>query len=35
VNRAKFDAWASRKGVSRDEAMQAYVALVEKLKSAE
>ena len=35
VNRAKFDAWAARKGVSRDEAMQAYVALVQKLKSAE
>ncbi|HKO51617.1 MAG TPA: acyl-CoA-binding protein [Polyangiaceae bacterium] len=29
--RAKFDAWAARKGVSRDQAMTAYVALVEKL----
>lgn len=29
--RAKFDAWAGRKGTSRDEAMKTYVALVEKL----
>jgi len=29
--RAKFDAWAARKGVSTDQAMTAYVALVEKL----
>jgi len=29
--RAKFDAWAARKGVSADQAMTAYVALVEKL----
>jgi diazepam-binding inhibitor (GABA receptor modulating acyl-CoA-binding protein) len=29
--RAKFDAWASRKAMSRDDAMTAYVALVAKL----
>jgi len=29
--RAKFDAWAARKGVSSEQAMTAYVALVEKL----
>ena len=32
--RAKFDAWASRKGKSKDEAMKAYVGLVEKLEAA-
>jgi diazepam-binding inhibitor (GABA receptor modulator, acyl-CoA-binding protein) len=29
--RAKFDAWAGRKGTSKDQAMEAYVALVDKL----
>lgn len=29
--RAKFDAWASKKGTSKDDAMTAYVALVDKL----
>ena len=29
--RAKFDAWAKRKGASKDDAMKKYVALVEKL----
>lgn len=29
--RAKYDAWASRKGLSRDAAMQQYVALVNRL----
>jgi diazepam-binding inhibitor (GABA receptor modulator, acyl-CoA-binding protein) len=29
--RAKYDAWAARKGTSKDSAMQAYVALVSKL----
>jgi acyl-CoA-binding protein len=29
--RAKFDAWAGRKGTGRDAAMQAYVDLVGKL----
>jgi acyl-CoA-binding protein len=31
-NRAKYDAWAKRKGASKDDAMKAYVALVAKLK---
>ena len=29
--RAKFDTWTARKGLSRDAAMQQYVALVDKL----
>jgi acyl-CoA-binding protein len=29
--RAKYDAWAGRKGLSKDAAMQQYVALVDKL----
>ncbi|HEX2872591.1 MAG TPA: acyl-CoA-binding protein [Polyangiaceae bacterium] len=29
--RAKYDAWASKKGGSKDGAQQSYVALVEKL----
>jgi len=29
--RAKFDAWAGRKGTSKDDAMKKYVALVDKL----
>ena len=29
--RAKYDAWAKRKGTSKDNAMTAYVALVGKL----
>lgn len=32
VNKAKYEAWTSLKGKTKDEAMQAYVALVEKLK---
>ena len=32
VGRAKYDAWAAVKGQSSDEAMQAYVDLVESLK---
>jgi diazepam-binding inhibitor (GABA receptor modulator, acyl-CoA-binding protein) len=32
VGRAKFDAWQSMKGTSREDAMQAYIDLVEKLK---
>lgn len=28
--RAKFDAWAKRKGMTKDAAMEAYVALVTK-----
>jgi diazepam-binding inhibitor (GABA receptor modulating acyl-CoA-binding protein) len=30
--RAKHDAWTRRKGTSKDEAMKAYVALVEELE---
>lgn len=29
--RAKYDAWAARKGLGREAAMQQYVALVERL----
>ena len=29
--RAKFDAWAKRKGVTKDEAMNKYAALVDRL----
>jgi diazepam-binding inhibitor (GABA receptor modulator, acyl-CoA-binding protein) len=32
VGRAKYDAWATVKGKSKDEAMQAYVDLIESLK---
>lgn len=32
VARAKFDAWAAAKGQSKDEAMAAYVELIESLK---
>ncbi len=32
VGRAKYDAWAEVKGQSSDEAMQAYVDLIESLK---
>jgi diazepam-binding inhibitor (GABA receptor modulating acyl-CoA-binding protein) len=28
---AKFDAWASRKGTDKEQAMQQYIELVEKL----
>jgi diazepam-binding inhibitor (GABA receptor modulator, acyl-CoA-binding protein) len=31
--RAKFDAWASRKGLSKDDAMKKYAALVDDLTS--
>lgn len=31
--RAKFDAWAGRKGLSKDDAMKKYVALVDKLEA--
>ena len=33
VGRAKYDAWAELQGQSQDEAMQAYVDLVERLKA--
>ncbi|MEZ4438507.1 MAG: acyl-CoA-binding protein [Polyangiaceae bacterium] len=29
--RAKYDAWAARKGTSSEDAMRAYVALVDRL----
>lgn len=29
--RAKYDAWSARKGLSREDAMQAYVDLVDRL----
>jgi acyl-CoA-binding protein len=32
VARAKYDAWAERKGLSTDEAMQQYIDLIESLK---
>ena len=32
VGRAKYDAWAAVKGKSKEEAMQAYVDLIESLK---
>jgi acyl-CoA-binding protein len=34
VNKAKHDAWALLKGKTRDAAMQEYIDLVNKLKSA-
>jgi len=33
VARAKYDAWSKRKGTTRDDAMNAYVALVKELKA--
>ena len=33
VNKAKYDAWVVLKGKAKEEAMQEYVSLVEKLKS--
>jgi diazepam-binding inhibitor (GABA receptor modulator, acyl-CoA-binding protein) len=32
AGRAKYDAWAKRKGTAKDKAMQGYVDLVAKLK---
>jgi acyl-CoA-binding protein len=29
--RAKFDAWTTKKGISKDDAMTRYVAFVDKL----
>ncbi len=34
TGRAKYDAWAERKGMAREAAMAGYAALVEKLKAA-
>ena len=33
--RAKYDAWASRKGASRDRAMESYVQVVDRLIASE
>jgi diazepam-binding inhibitor (GABA receptor modulator, acyl-CoA-binding protein) len=33
VGRAKYDAWAKLKGSGQEQAMQQYIALVERLKS--
>ena len=33
--RAKYDAWARRKGTSKEDAMKGYVALVKKLEAAQ
>ncbi|MBX3620224.1 MAG: acyl-CoA-binding protein [Rhizobacter sp.] len=32
VERAKYDAWATMKGKSKEEAMQGYIDLIESLK---
>lgn len=32
VGRAKYDAWAGKKGMSKESAMQAYIDLVESLR---
>ena len=32
VGRAKYDAWAKKRGVGRDDAMKGYVSLVGELK---
>jgi len=32
VGRAKFDAWAMQKGLSKDDAMQKYIDLIDELK---
>ena len=32
--RAKFDAWSKRKGLSKDDAMKGYVAIVDALEKA-
>ena len=33
VSKAKFEAWAALKGKSKDNAMEEYVELIEKLKA--
>ncbi|MBI5536417.1 MAG: acyl-CoA-binding protein [Deltaproteobacteria bacterium] len=33
--RAKFDAWTSRKGMTRDQAMESYVKVVDRLVAAD
>jgi len=34
VGRAKFDAWSSRSGMPEEEAMEAYIELVDRLAGA-
>jgi acyl-CoA-binding protein len=34
TGRAKYDAWATKKGTTPDKAMQAYVELVDRLRKA-
>jgi len=33
IGRAKYDAWAKLEGLSREEAMQQYIALINSLKN--
>lgn len=33
VGRKKYDAWAAKKGMAKDQAMQDYVALVKRLEA--
>ncbi len=33
VNKAKYEAWASKKGKAKEDAMQEYTELVKKLKT--
>lgn len=33
--RAKFDEWTKRKGMTKEDAMKAYIALVDKLEQAQ
>ena len=33
VGAAKFDAWEDRRGLSKDDAMRAYIAVVTRLKT--
>ena len=35
TGRAKYDAWAGKKSLTAEKAMQAYIDLVEKLKKAQ
>lgn len=34
-DRAKFDEWTKRKGMSKEDAMKAYIALVDKLEQSQ
>jgi diazepam-binding inhibitor (GABA receptor modulator, acyl-CoA-binding protein) len=33
VGRKKFDSWAAKKGMSKDDAMQKYIAFVQQLQT--